>query len=189
MNRELFSKFEKGYEYTVTIPGGSSQGNTGTSSSNSSVTGGSTIQTNTDSSTNVSTNTNSSTSTTTSTGKSKTVANPTLSFVNTNNDKNTLSSGVEETVTFTLESTEEWYDLIEEINALQESTNVIVVEMKEETKIPADVLDTIKGKDKDIVLEMDNGICWKINGKNVENAQDVDLKVIMYTNNCKLILF
>ena len=55
--------------------------------------------------------------------------------------------------------------------------------MNGNTELPKDILDSIKGKDIDIVLDMGNGFTWTINGKDVENSRDIDLSI---SNNTKI---
>lgn len=59
----------------------------------------------------------------------------------------------------------------------------VVIEMKGATKVPSEVLNTVKGKDVDIVLEMGT-YTWTINGKSVtaDLKSDVDLKVTIDTD-------
>lgn len=59
----------------------------------------------------------------------------------------------------------------------------VIVEMKGATKVPFEVLNTAKGKDVDIVLEMGT-YTWIINGKSVTEdlESDVDLKVTIGTD-------
>ena len=56
------------------------------------------------------------------------------------------------------------------------------VEMKDTTVVDKDILTAAKGKDVDVVLEMD-GYSWIINGKDIDEVKNVDLKVILDTKN------
>ena len=54
--------------------------------------------------------------------------------------------------------------------------------MKDTTVVDKDILTAAKGKDVDVVLEMD-GYSWIINGKDIDEVKNVDLKVILDTKN------
>ncbi|MDE7063282.1 MAG: hypothetical protein K2O73_08580, partial [Lachnospiraceae bacterium] len=58
----------------------------------------------------------------------------------------------------------------------------ITVAMGDATVVPKDILEAAKGKDVDVVLQMD-GYTWTINGKNIlsENLKDINLRVIRNT--------
>ena len=46
------------------------------------------------------------------------------------------------------------------------------------TVVPKDVIDSIKGKDTTLVLDMENGLSWKIYGKDITDAAgDIDFGV------------
>lgn len=46
------------------------------------------------------------------------------------------------------------------------------------TVVPKDVIDSIKGKDTTLVLDMGNGLSWKINGQDITDAAgDIDFDV------------
>ena len=49
--------------------------------------------------------------------------------------------------------------------------------MKGTTELPKKILEAIKGKDIDIVLDMGNGFVWTINGNDVKKTQSVDMSV------------
>ncbi|MBQ8727384.1 MAG: chitobiase/beta-hexosaminidase C-terminal domain-containing protein, partial [Oscillospiraceae bacterium] len=53
----------------------------------------------------------------------------------------------------------------------------VVIDMNDATEIPRNILSEIKGKDIAIVLNMDNGFIWTINGKDVENPKTIDMGV------------
>lgn len=54
------------------------------------------------------------------------------------------------------------------------------VQMKDTTVVTKDILTAAKGKDVNVVLEMD-GYSWTINGKDIDEVKDVDLKVTLDT--------
>ena len=58
------------------------------------------------------------------------------------------------------------------------SGETVTVAMNGTTVVPKDILDSIKGKDVTLVLDMENGISWKINGKEITDAAgDIDFGV------------
>lgn len=73
---------------------------------------------------------------------------------------------------------------VEETIASAKSGSVVTVAMNGATTVPASVLETVKGKDVSLILNMGN-YSWKIKGKDVtaEALQDVDLKVTVGTKN------
>lgn len=64
-------------------------------------------------------------------------------------------------------------DVIEDTKAGEK----IVVDMNDATELPKNILEEIEGKDIAIVLNMDNGFIWTINGKDVENPKTIDMGV------------
>ena len=71
--------------------------------------------------------------------------------------------------------------VVEKIEQAPEGSCVNVL-MKDTTVVDKDILAAAKGKDVDVVLEMD-GYSWTINGKDIDEVKDVDLKVILDTKN------
>ena len=58
------------------------------------------------------------------------------------------------------------------------SGETVTVAMNGTTVVPKDIFDTIKGEDVTLVLDMGDGISWKINGKDITDAAgDIDLGV------------
>lgn len=57
--------------------------------------------------------------------------------------------------------------------------SVITVDMNGATVVPANIFDTLKGKDVTVVFDMGEGISWSVNGKTVtaQNAGDIDFSV------------
>lgn len=79
----------------------------------------------------------------------------------------------------------------EEPPVVEETTTVEIIEqapagssvnvqMKDTTVVTKDILTAAKGKDVNVVLEMD-GYSWTINGKDIDEVKDVDLKVTLDT--------
>ena len=69
-----------------------------------------------------------------------------------------------------------WDAILDELDDADEGDK-IVVDMNGETEVPEDVFEQIKGQDIDLVIELDNGFIWTINGKDVTNPADIDLGV------------
>lgn len=56
--------------------------------------------------------------------------------------------------------------------------DTVTVAMNGTTVVPKDVIDSIKGKDTTLVLDMGNGLSWKINGQDItEPSGDIDFGV------------
>lgn len=69
-----------------------------------------------------------------------------------------------------------WSAILDVIEDTKEGEKV-VIDMNDATEIPRNILSEIKGKDITIVLNMDNGFIWTINGKDVENPETIDMGV------------
>ncbi len=58
------------------------------------------------------------------------------------------------------------------------SGETVTVAMNGTTVVPKDIFDSIKGEDVTLVLDMGNGLSWKINGKDITDAAgDIDFGV------------
>lgn len=68
----------------------------------------------------------------------------------------------------------DWTEVGKQLEAAQDG-DTVTVDMNGGTSIPAETLEAIKGKDIDLVLDMGDGMTWTINGKDIANAQNVDL--------------
>lgn len=53
------------------------------------------------------------------------------------------------------------------------------IEMNKTTKVPAELFDIIAEKDIEVIFDLENGVEWKVNGKNVPNQEhnEVDLEM------------
>ncbi len=69
-----------------------------------------------------------------------------------------------------------WNAIVQEVKAANDG-DIITVDMNGTTELPKKILETIKGKDVDIVLDMGNGFAWTINGNDVKKTQSVDMSV------------
>lgn len=86
-------------------------------------------------------------------------------------------------VTVTVNGNSGWDHVIEELNRVPDGGNV-TVKMSASTVLSHAVLDAIKGKDVNLVIVMENGVSWKINGKSItsDNMADIDLNVALNVN-------
>lgn len=74
-----------------------------------------------------------------------------------------------------------WGNVVKEINKANDNSK-INVDMGNSTNVPKNVMNAIKGKNVDIVLDMGDGITWTINGKDVTDPQSVDFSVTKKKN-------
>lgn len=76
------------------------------------------------------------------------------------------------------DSGKEGWDVIKPQLEKAESGETVTVAMNGTSVVPKTVIDSIKGKDTTFVLDMGNGLSWKINGKEVTDAAgDIDFGV------------
>ena len=77
------------------------------------------------------------------------------------------------------ENGNEGWDVIKNQTGKEEDGDKITVEMNGTTILPSDIVESIRGKDVTLVLDMGDGISWAIHGKDVTgtNLSDIDLKV------------
>ncbi len=69
------------------------------------------------------------------------------------------------------------WDAISDEIADAEDGDVITVDMNGATELPEEILEQIQGKDIDLVIELDNGATWTINGESITDPADIDLGV------------
>ena len=67
-------------------------------------------------------------------------------------------------------------DILDELVNAEEG-EIIEVEIKKNDPIKAEVFEAIKGKDIDVVLKLDNGMAWKVNGKDVNGKDLTDINL------------
>lgn len=60
--------------------------------------------------------------------------------------------------------------------------SAVTVDMKDSTVVPKDILEAAKGKDVQVVLQMD-GYKWTIHGKDIDSTQNINLEVNFGLNN------
>ena len=76
------------------------------------------------------------------------------------------------------DSGKEGWDVIKPQLEKAESGDTVTVAMNGTSVVPKTVIDSIKGKDTTLVLDMGNGLSWKINGKEISDAAgDIDFGV------------
>ena len=76
------------------------------------------------------------------------------------------------------DSGKEGWDVIKPQLAEAKSGDTVTVVMNGTTVVPKDVIDSIQGKDTTLVLDMGNGLSWKIYGKDITDAAgDIDFDV------------
>ena len=76
------------------------------------------------------------------------------------------------------DSGKEGWDVIKPQLEEAKSGDTVTVAMNGTTVVPKDVIDSIKGKDTTLVLDMGNGLSWKIYGKDITDAAgDIDFDV------------
>ena len=76
------------------------------------------------------------------------------------------------------ESGKEGWDVIKPQLEEAKAGDTVTVAMNGTTVVPKDVIDSIKGKDAALVLDMGNGLSWKIYGKDITDAAgDIDFGV------------
>ena len=76
------------------------------------------------------------------------------------------------------DSGKEGWDVIKPQLEEAKAGDTVTVAMNGTTVVPKDVIDSIKGKDTTLVLDMGNGLSWKINGQDItEPSGDIDFGV------------
>ena len=76
------------------------------------------------------------------------------------------------------DSGKEGWDVISSQLDEAKSGETVTVAMNGTTVVPKDIFDSIKGEDVTLVLDMGNGLSWKINGKDITDAAgDIDFGV------------
>ena len=98
--------------------------------------------------------------------------NPKPGIDNGNNNSTSIKPYIKD------DSGKEGWDVIKPQLEKAESGETVTVAMNGTSVVPKTVIDSIKGKDTTLVLDMGNGLSWKINGKEVTDAAgDIDFGV------------
>ncbi len=69
-----------------------------------------------------------------------------------------------------------WEGAVDAIDNAKDG-DTVKVDMNNRTELPKNVLDEIKGKDVDLVLDMGGGIQWTINGTDVTDTKNINLGI------------
>lgn len=105
---------------------------------------------------------------------------------NTGNNKNNSSKNTDSQNNSDIEtkpyikddSGKEGWDVISSQLDKAKSGDTVTVAMNGTTVVPKDIFDSIKGEDVTLVLDMENGLSWKINGQDItEPSGDIDFGV------------
>ncbi len=102
----------------------------------------------------------------------------------TASDDSTSNDNVSGTVTTTTTTEQTFTEKVEQqIAAASEGDTVSVTVASGDEIISADVFNAIKGKDITLVITLENGVTWKMNGKNITDAKDISLGVTLDSSN------
>ena len=98
--------------------------------------------------------------------------NPKPGIDNGNNNSTSIKPYIKD------DSGKEGWDVIKPQLEKAKSGETVTVAMNGTSVVPKTVIDSIKGKDTTLVLDMGNGLSWKINGKEITDAAgDIDFGV------------
>lgn len=98
--------------------------------------------------------------------------NPKPDIDNGNDNSNSIKPYIKD------DSGKEGWDVIKPQLEKAESGETVTVAMNGTSVVPKTVIDSINGKDTTLVLDMGNGLSWKINGKDITDAAgDIDFGV------------
>ena len=98
--------------------------------------------------------------------------NPKPGIDNGNNNSTSIKPYIKD------DSGKEGWDVIKPQLEKAESGETVTVAMNGTSVVPKTVIDSINGKDTTLVLDMGNGLSWKINGKEISDAAgDIDFGV------------
>lgn len=78
---------------------------------------------------------------------------------------------------------DKWDDASDRIAKASDGETVTVSAKDGKANIPKSIIEKIKGRDIDIVIDFGNGISWKINGTSVDTAKSVDMGIKKGTKN------
>ncbi len=78
---------------------------------------------------------------------------------------------------------DKWDDASDRIAKASDSETVTVSAKDGNANIPKSIIEKIKGRDIDLVIDFGNGISWKINGTSVDTAKSVDMGIRKGTKN------
>ena len=78
---------------------------------------------------------------------------------------------------------DKWDDASDRIAKASDGETVTVSAKDRNANIPKSIIEKIKGRDIDLVIDFGNGISWKINGTSVDTAKSVDMGIKKGTKN------
>lgn len=78
---------------------------------------------------------------------------------------------------------DKWDDASDRIAKASDGETVTVSAKDGKANIPKNIIEKIKGRDIDLVIDFGNGISWKINGTSVDTAKSVDMGIKKGTKN------
>lgn len=78
---------------------------------------------------------------------------------------------------------DKWDDASDRIAKASDGETVTVSAKDGNANIPKSIIEKIKGRDIDLVINFGNGISWKINGTSVDTAKSVDMGIKKGTKN------
>lgn len=96
-------------------------------------------------------------------------------------DENKTDESKPETVT--TESQELAEVLSEQITNAADGAKISASVSASEEVISSNVFESLKGKNVTVEFKLENGVVWKINGKNIKNPKDIDLGVALNSTN------
>ena len=78
----------------------------------------------------------------------------------------------------------DWQKVKSEVASNNTGNKKIVVNAKADDVVPADLLESLKGKDTSLTVTMPNGVSWNINGKDItaDTLKDIELGVVLNSN-------
>lgn len=77
----------------------------------------------------------------------------------------------------------QYTEVVDEIANAQPGETIVVPVHAGATVIPKEVFEAAQGKDVVLKFQLDNGVVWIVNGKNIKTPKDVDVDVTLNTKN------
>ncbi|MGN0351166.1 MAG: hypothetical protein ACI4ES_05890, partial [Roseburia sp.] len=99
-----------------------------------------------------------------------------------NTTENSTTNNVNGTITSTTNVQTTTEKVTEKIANASNGETVSVAIGNEEETIPASIFNSIAGKDITLELALENGVVWKINGKDITSARDLSIGVELNSN-------
>lgn len=133
------------------------------------------------------TTTDNSTTNKDTTTDNSTTDNTTTDNTTTDNSTTDTTTNTENTTTaaeITVTGSDNWAQVKSSIDAAA-AQGTVTVKLSGTTTVAGSVLDALKGQDKNLVVQLENGVTWTINGTKITNSNfaDIDLGVTLHANN------